>query len=157
VLRLAPWAAPLRERALVRLDAPGASRRGLAVFRRDDDGWSFLGADTSGSGVAADLVNLEDVALFRDATPPEVEIEIQGDGPRPRLAAHIADGGAGVTWRTMTMDVDGAPVLVEWDPDAQRLRAHLRADLRPGEHTVIVAAADRVGNTTRTERRFLVR
>jgi hypothetical protein len=157
-LRLEPWAEPLRERAHVRFEMPPAapSRKGIAVYYRDRDGWSFLGADTAAAGVGADLVNLEEVALFRDGTPPEVALEITARGPRPSLAARIVDPGAGVTWRTLSMRVDGEPVLVEWDPDASRLRAHLRRDLAPGAHHVLVTAADRVGNTSAAERSFLI-
>jgi hypothetical protein len=57
--------------------------------------------------------------------------------------------GSGVTWRTLALTMDGDPVIAEWDPDAQRLRSHLRAPLEPGEHTVWVQAADRAGNTVR--------
>jgi hypothetical protein len=158
VLVLGPWAAPLRERATLRFAAPeGVSRRGLGLFRLEDGAWSFLGADTSGRGVAADLVSLEDVALLRDDTPPQVKIEIGGGGRRPLLVAHVVDRGAGVTWRTLFMEVDGESVLAEWDADGARLRAHLRRDLAPGEHLLRVRAEDRVGNAARAEARFLVR
>ena len=64
------------------------------------------------------------------------------------------DGGAGVTWRTLEMTLDGEPILAEWDPEAARFVAHLRADPAPGEHAWVVRAADRVGN--RAERSLIV-
>jgi hypothetical protein len=157
-LFLGPWASPLRERARVRFAAPpgAASRRGLAVYYRDGDAWGYLGSDTSGTGVAADLVALENVALFLDTTAPEIALEIGSQPARPRLAARIVDRGAGVTWRTLSMEVDGAPLLVEWDPDASRLRAHHRRDLASGRHRLVVTAVDRVGNAARAERSFNV-
>jgi len=102
--------------------------------------------------VTADLVDLEDVALFRDVTPPEVVIEVPRPGSHPALAARVTDRGAGVTWRTLSMRLDGEPLLVEWDPDARRLRAHLRRDLPPGDHELEVTARDRVGNATTVRR-----
>ena len=131
----------------------GVSRRGLALYRRDG-GWSFVGADTSGEGVAGSIGALEDLALLRDLTPPAIALEAPKAAKRPRLVARITDGGAGVTWRTLEMTLDGEPVIAEWDPEAARFIAHLRADLAPGEHRWVVSAADRVGN--RAERSLLV-
>jgi hypothetical protein len=146
VLRLRPWASPLREEARVELLAGrGESRRGLALYRRDD-GWSFVGADTSGEGVAGSIGALEDLALLLDLTAPTITLEIPKAARRPRLVARVSDGGAGVTWRTLEMTLDGEMVIAEWDPEAARFVAHLRADLAPGEHAWVVRAADRVGN-----------
>jgi hypothetical protein len=154
VLRLGPWAGPLREDARVELLAgTGESRRGLALYRRDD-GWTFVGADTSGEGVAGSIGALEDLALLRDLTAPTITLEVPKAAKRPRLVAHIADGGAGVTWRTLEMTLDGEPLIAEWDPEAARFVAHLRADPAPGEHAWVVRAADRVGN--RAERSMAV-
>ncbi len=154
VLRLGPWAYPLRQEARVELRVEaGTSRRGLALYRRDD-GWSFVGADTSGEGVAGSIGALEDLALLRDLTPPAIALEAPKAAKRPRLVARITDGGAGVTWRTLEMTLDGEPVLAEWDPEAARFVAHLRADPAPGEHAWVVRAADRVGN--RAERSLIV-
>lgn len=147
-LRLGPWAWPLRERIGITMAFPdGGSRRGVGVFSRSKRGWSFEGADTTGRGVGADLASLEDVALFRDGTPPAVRIEPPAAGART-VTARILDGGVGVTWRDIAMTLDGRALVAEWDPEGERLTGHLRRTLDPGKHTVVVLAADRVGNRT---------
>jgi hypothetical protein len=54
------------------------------------------------------------------------------------------------------MHVDGVQVIAEWDPEADLLLSHLRDDLVPGEHKVVVEATDRVGNTSRAGAVFTV-
>jgi len=149
LLRLGPWAEPLRERLHVELFPPsGASREGLGLYAYEGGGWRFLAADTSGRGVAARLTNLESLALLRDRTPPRVAVLPVPSGARPAIRARVTDGGAGVTASGLLLTVDGAPVIAEWDPEADLLRSHLREDLPAGEHRVIVVATDRAGNTS---------
>lgn len=73
-------------------------------------------------------------------------LELGSGGPRPAIAVRIRDRGAGVGWSTLSLLVDGKPVVAEWDADAATLRAYIRQDLSAGTHTVTVRAADRVGN-----------
>ena len=153
-VRLGPGAWPLREEVRVTLTPrPDSSRRGLAVYRWDD-GWSWVGADTSDDGVSGTVGNLETLALLRDDTPPAVTLETPDAGSKPSLVARVADRGAGVTWRGLTMTLDGAPVIAEWNPEAASFTAHLRRGLEPGRHVWKVVAADRVGN--RAERSLTV-
>ncbi len=161
LFQLEPWAHPLREEARVELLLPpSASRRGVALYRRDrgpaGESWSFVGADTSGEGVAGMIGALEDLALLRDRIAPEITLEPPGEGRR-RLVARVADGGSGVTWRGLEMTLDGEPVLAEWDPEAARFTAHLRADPGPGRHLWAVQAADRVGNRAERSLTFTAR
>jgi hypothetical protein len=151
VVRLGPWAWPLRERIGVTLAPPASgARRGLGVFSRTQRGWSFEGADTTGPGVSARLTDLEDVALFRDSVAPRVRIDAYRPGADV-IAARIRDNGVGVTWRDLRMTLNGAPVVAEWDPEAGRLTGFLRRPPDPGAYTLVVDAADRLGNRT-TER-----
>jgi hypothetical protein len=153
-VRLGPWAWPLRDQVRVTLTPDsGGSRRGLAVYRWDD-GWHWVGADTSAAGISGTVGNLETLALLRDDTPPAVTLESPGRGRRPALTARVSDRGAGVTWRGLTMTLDGRTVIAEWNPEAGSFTAHLRRSLGPGEHAWKVEAVDRVGN--RTERSLTV-
>ncbi len=155
-VRLTPWAAALRDEASVGLaPPPGTSRKGLALYRWED-GWRFVGADSTATGIAGSIGNLETLALLRDEVPPRITLLPPGAGARPALAAHVADGGAGVTWRTLTMTLDGRPVIADWDPEAARFTAHLRSALAPGGHRWRVTAADRAGNHAEREQAFTV-
>ncbi len=160
---LGPGAWPLREPVTVSLDPPaGTGRTGLGLYRREGSGWSFVGADTSGPGVAGTVANLETLALFRDTTPPRVTLRTPTARAGWRLVAGVGDAGAGVTWRTLEMRLDGKPVVAEWEPgergpgEGGRFTAHLRARVPSGEHRWTVEAADRVGNRTERSLTFVV-
>jgi hypothetical protein len=158
VLALEPWATPLRDDASVAFALPGLrDRRGLAVMRREDRGWSYVGADTTGSGIRGRVGSLETVAVFRDRTPPRIKILPISGGRRPRLRATIGENGVGLTVSRLCFLLDGKTVISEWDTDAGILIGHLRAPVAPGAHELIAEAADRVGNVARERLTFIVR
>jgi hypothetical protein len=160
-VRLTPWATPLRETVRVEfLLPPGQDRRGVGIYSRRGEGWSYEGADSTSRGFSTGIRNLEELALFRDRVPPQVRFRVEGDGAvepaRPRLVARIVETGSGVTWRTLTMVLDGGEILAEWDPEAADFTAVLREPLDPGEHRLRVIALDRAGNRSEVLRVFTV-
>jgi hypothetical protein len=124
------------------------------LFSWNGEGWSFLGADTSGNGVAAQVRRLERVTLLRDRTPPAISIDPPGDGGMLRVG--IVDQGVGVRWQGVGMTLNDKTVIAEWDPEAGRLTGYLRKPLDPGEYQIVVTAADRVGNASRETSFFAV-
>jgi hypothetical protein len=157
VLELQPWAMPLRQDAVVGFLIPGPrDRRRLAVMRRDSEGWSFVGADTTGEGVAGRVGSLETVAVFRDRTPPRITILPVTGGRRARLRAALRDNGVGLAIGGLRFVLDGKNVISEWDADAGILIGHLREPLAPGRHELALEAVDRVGNFARAYRTFTV-
>jgi hypothetical protein len=154
--RCEPWGTPLRDRVRAALNIPeGADWDGLGVYSRAGDRWRFESAEREGNGMQFTLGNLEEVALFRDNVPPSVSPFV-ATGPRPGLGAVIADSGSGVTASTLILQVDGMAVIAEWDPEAGRLRAHLREDLAAGEHVLEAFAVDRAGNAASARAVFSV-
>ena len=105
---------------------------------------------------AASLSSLESIGLYRDRTPPQIRIPTPEPSARPVLQARVQDGGAGVTWRGLSMTANGRRLIVEWDPEADLLTAHLRQDLPSGMVEVHVDAVDRVGNRSRQSVSFRV-
>ena len=55
------------------------------------------------------------------------------------------------------MELDGAGVIFEYDPEAGQLRYRPEAALRPGRHVLRVAARDRCGNEAEARAEFRVR
>jgi hypothetical protein len=158
LLELQPWATPLRDDATVSFTLPGyRDRRGLAVFRRDRTGWSYVGADTSGKGVRGTVSALETVAVFRDRMAPRIKILPPGSGRQPRLKATIRENGAGLSVSKLRFILDGKTVVSEWDTDADSLIGHLRAPVTPGSHELIAEAVDKVGNLARARLTFTIR
>jgi hypothetical protein len=153
---MGPWVAPLRERVRIGLAPPRTvpSRRGLSVHSFNRGKWSFEGADTTGTGVGAQVLRLEKVALFRDLVAPAVAIDRPGSGLT--ITARIEDDGVGVVWPGVSMVLNGETLIAEWDPESDRLTAFLRSELEPGDYELVVSAEDRVGNRSEESMRFTV-
>ena len=127
------------------------------MYRRDPDGWSFAGADTSHPGIRGTVSSLETVAVFRDRTAPKIKLFPMTGGRQPRLLASIHENGAGLSVSKLRFMLDGKTVISEWDTDAGILIGHLRSPVSPGTHQLLVEAPDRVGNVGRMPMTFTVR
>lgn len=155
-VHLEPWALPLRKRVEVGILWPRYDPS-VAVYSRHEDGWSYEGAEPTLGGVRTGIRNLESLALFRDVTAPRVALRAPGVSSRPKLQARIEENGAGVTWKTLRMELDGALVVAEWDPESGMLTGSPFEPLAPGDHRLSVYAEDRVGNRAVSERVFSTR
>ena len=106
-------------------------------------------------------------ALFRDRLPPELRVE-PGESLRVRLFSEsidesnqvgltmphwnlvsipLFDSGSGLDPDSINLWCDGKELIVEPDPIRDRLLLELPADLPPGEHELILHAADYAGNS----------
>ena len=106
--------------------------------------------------VTAETGRLGTFALFRDTTAPRVALQrapkSAATKPYSRwaLEAAVTEEGSGVDARGSWLEVDGARVPTEWDPEAGRLRWRPARPPRRGAHQVLVVAADRAGNVAKT-------
>jgi hypothetical protein len=163
-VELVPHAFPLRGRIEVTMALPeGVDPGGVGIYswQGEEDGWSYEGADPVGGALRTGIRNLERLALFRDEVAPRITL-LHPAGPvtagrTPRLEARIEEEGSGVSWRTLTLLVDGEPVIAEWDPDMDVLRGHPRGPLPAGRHRLTVRALDRAGNEAEASITFTVR
>jgi hypothetical protein len=160
MVRLTPWAEPLRSRMTVSLELPpGVARDGVGIYSRQRGGWSYEGAGGEGTTLRTRIANLEDLALLRDPVPPLVVVlspPEAGATPAHPLEARILDSGSGIVWSNLSMRLDDVELIAEWDPDHDVLRAHPARPPGPGEHRLVVTARDRAGNLAQTERRFTI-
>ena len=163
VWRVEPSSLPLRRAARVTFSLPaGQPLEGVGVYRRESGGWQWVGAERGDAGrsVAGESRQLGAFALFRDVTPPRVALQrpprSAATKPYSRwaLEASVAEEGSGVDARASWLEVDGARVPTEWDPEARRLRWRPIRPPGPGSYRVLVVAADRAGNTTRETASF---
>jgi hypothetical protein len=68
----------------------------------------------------------------------------------------VIESESGLDPRASWLEVDGARVPTEWDPEAGRLRWRPVAPLAPGAHDAVIVASDRAGNEARLPARFRV-
>jgi hypothetical protein len=154
----------LRRAARVRILAPaGASLDRVGLYRLDSGSWQWVGDDHDSDmrTVVGDSRSLGRFALFRDEVGPYVALLKPSApparaGPYSRWAveASVVEKGSGVDARASWIEVDGVRVPTEWDPEAGRLRWRPAKPPGRGTHAVLIVAADRAGNTTRTQGQF---
>jgi hypothetical protein len=155
---------PLRVPARVSLVAPaGASLDRVALYRLDNGGWQWIGADrdSAAGAVAGNSWRLGRFGLFRDVVGPRVTLlkppaRTARGLPYSRWAveAKVMEDGSGIDTRASWFEVDGRRVPTEWDPEAGRLRWRPAQPPKHGKHAVVIIATDRSGNQTRTRGSF---
>jgi hypothetical protein len=156
-IELAPRAHPLRRDLAVDWTPPSVEEQGLALMRRGEGGWSFVGSRAGAGNVTGTLGLLESITLVRDTAPPIVRLLPIDASRKPRLRAAVDDGGTGVAWTELVVRLDGHPLISEWDPDAGHVTAEPREPLAPGLHTFSVEALDRAGNRAARSTTFTLR
>ncbi len=166
--RIEPSNLPLRTPLTVRLRAPaGIALDRTGLYRYDGNGWAYVGSsvDSAAREVSAPSRSLGRFAIFRDTIPPRIAwiappqpSPAAKRGPYSRWAveAMVTERGSGVDARASWLEVDGARVPTEWDPEAKRLRWRPANPPAPGAHQVVVVAADRAGNVAREAGRFRI-
>ncbi len=142
-----------------------AGNRGkMGLYRKGRDGrWRWIGArwDEEGRGIGGDISGFSVFALMADLTPPKVTRLRPGDGSRyrharPKLEAKVRDAGSGVDWDSVQFTIDGEKLITGWEAETNYVWAKMPATLAPGPHRVLLFAADRAGNETAAEARFVV-
>ena len=142
--------------------APGK----LALYRQGrKGGWGFAGNRLSrgSTRIGARVRHLGRFAVLADETAPAISgLTPSGGAVLDRspglVSARVADHGSGIGSETdLVMELDGAGVIFEYDPEAGTLRYRPGADLKPGRHVLRVAARDRCGNESEKRSEFRVR
>ncbi len=137
----------------------------LGLYRhKPRGGWSHIGAPRHlDDGWVFDVTGAGRYALFHDKGAPYL-----GPGPAeglvtPAEASAVSavsapmwsivmiraeDMGAGVDAASVTVRLDGAPLIVEPDPPRDRLLVELPDDTAPGAHHLEISVSDRAGHVT---------
>ena len=161
-----PDRTPLRRPATIRLVADrGGSLERVGLYRSESGAWQFVGdvVDTATNSVRGESRKLGRFALMRDVLAPRAVL-LQPPalpakaGPYSRWAveASLVEEGSGLDPRASWIEVDGARVPTEWDPEAGRLRWRPVRPPASGTHEILIVASDRAGNETRVPGRIRV-
>lgn len=149
-----------------RVPGDGREPGKLAVYRQGrKGGWGFAGNRLSrgSTRIGAKVRHLGRFAVLADETAPAISgLKPAGGAVLDRspdlVSARVADHGSGIGSETdLVMELDGAGVIFEYDPEAGMLRYRPEADLQPGRHVLRVAARDRCGNEAEMRAGFRVR
>ena len=101
-------------------------------------------------------------ALLADLEAPEISSLQPAEGAvvgsRPEIRGAVRDQGAGIGREAdLEFELDGRPLIAEYDPEAGRVYGHLLEDLSLGAHRLVLRVRDMSGNQAETHAEFTVR
>ena len=137
----------------------------LGVYREvANEKWSLVSNewDAAARQIVAEVRRLGRYALLADLEPPEISSLQPAEGAvvgsRPEIRGAVRDQGSGIGRETdLEFELDGHPLIAEYDPDAGRVYGHLLEDLPPGAHRLVLRVRDRSGNQAEMYSEFTVR
>jgi hypothetical protein len=139
------------------------SRIGMFRWNSEHDNWQPVAAqaDQANNRFTASITRLGTYALGYDGTPPQVSILAPADGSvtinaLPLISALVVDAGVGIDPATVQMQLDGQLVAADYITGTGQLAYLPSTPLANGLHTVIVSAADVMGNDSSASATFTV-
>ena len=137
----------------------------LGIYREvAAEKWSLVSNewDAEARQVVALVRRFGRYALLADLETPEIgslqPAEGAVVGPRPEIRGSVRDQGAGIGRETdIEFELDGRPLIAEYDPEAGRVYGHLVEDLSPGAHRLVLRVRDMSGNQAEVHSEFTVR
>jgi hypothetical protein len=160
VYTLEPEGAVLGDGLTATIPPPSAGqRRGL--FYRSRGGWQFIGAGGNGEEPACTgrvTGRLGEVALLADSTPPAVvQMSVAHRAKEePEIIVRFRDDRSGVEYDSLKMYIDGNIVIPEIDGRRHRAVFKPAEPLGRGPHQMTMRLTDRIGNSSTTQRRFVL-
>ena len=150
---LEPQWIPLKRSASLEWTARDTGSQLGIYFLDEDDKPIFLGNRRYSTAVIAECLNLETFILLYDRTPPEIEMfHPRQNTPirqkKPEFRFSVDDTLSGIDGESVMITVDDEWILTEYDPPVKKAYGYLRYPLIPGEHKVVIRAADKSGNET---------
>jgi hypothetical protein len=144
--------------ATIRPGTPGGHR---GLFLRTNGGWQFIGAHGDGEEPACTgrvSGTLGEVTLLADSTPPAVvRMSVaHSAGGEPEIVVRFRDDRAGVEYDGLKMYIDGNIVIPEIDGRRHRAVYKPAEPLGRGPHQMTMRLVDRIGNSSTTQRRFVL-
>ncbi|HTO94058.1 MAG TPA: hypothetical protein VMM80_06780, partial [Bacteroidota bacterium] len=139
----------------LRPGSPGGHR---GVFRRSGGSWQFIGSRGNGEESACTgriIGTLAHVTLLADSTPPELlQMSVAHQGKE--IIVRFRDDISGVEYDDLKMYIDGKMVIPEIDGRRHRAVYQATEPLGRGPHQLAMRLADRIGNSSTTQRRFVL-
>ena len=144
-------------------DHPRIDKLGIYKWNGKNS-WTFVdkGHNSTLGAITGIVRNFGVFALLADTVPPRIASITPANGTvlaqrQPRVAASVWDTSSGI-WREedMVMQIDGKALIVEYDPEEDRIFARPRKPLTPGAHKLEVIVRDICGNESRRTTAFRI-
>ena len=99
---------------------------------------------------------------MKDGTPPAIAHVLPETGSvvdaDVEFSARVTDNGAGIKQeQDVILELDGVPLIAEYDPEADRVTATADLPLTAGAHHLAVTVRDAVGNESVATADFISR
>ena len=140
-------------------DHPKIDKLGIYKWNGKNS-WTFVDKERDSSAITGNVRNFGVFALLADTVPPRISGVTPANGAvlatrQPRVAASIRDASSGI-WREedIVMRIDGKALIVEYDPEENRIFAKPRKPLSSGSHKLEVIVRDLCGNESRRTTTF---
>jgi hypothetical protein len=152
-----PATAAIAEAVTISLPVPEVHERSerLDIYRRSGSRWAPLGGSIVDSRIVARTSRFGEFAVFEDATPPFLNVEVPAANStaasaRPAIYGRVEDSGSGL--RGITVYCGDQWLLTEYDPEEADFEWARDVDLPSGDQTLVVQATDNAGNVATIER-----
>lgn len=137
-------------------EAEDGKRLGVYRWSPAAAGWRYVGGhwDPARHTLSAGIRDFATLAVLEDRWVPRVVDSRPGSGalrdawPETAYVA-VDERGEGVDEQACRVELDGAPLSFEYDPDRHWLRLELDGTVAPGEHRLTVTIGDEAGNQSR--------
>ena len=137
----------------LRYDGGESPEQRVGLYEEVEAGrWALAGSERDGEWVEARLRTLGRFALLADVVAPRVELlqpkkNAKLKDRRPLLRARVADLQSGIgREEDISLELDGQLLIVEYDPEAEEIRAQPTDALAVGQHEWTVRVRDMGGN-----------
>ena len=133
----------------------------MGLFFRRTGSWQFIGSGPGGGDASCTgriTGRPGSVTLLADSTPPSFSrLSVAPHAhPGPEIVGRFGDDLSGVEYDSLKMYIDGNMVIPEIDGRRHRAVYLAAAPLGRGPHQLTMHLTDRIGNSSTTERRFVL-
>ncbi|KAA3612585.1 MAG: hypothetical protein DWQ05_18200 [Calditrichaeota bacterium] len=136
----------------------------LGIYYKTPKRWAFIDnkIDTVKKQISAKVFSLEEFAIRKDDTTPEVRVFTPKEGEivpeRPLFKVRAKDEQTGFSSEeSLLMLIDGKKAIAEYDPETGLVQYKPRNALEKGQHVFQFSAIDRSENTIIITRNFMVK
>lgn len=149
----------------LRYDRGSLAPEKLGIYRQvAPEKWTLVSNewDAGARQVVARVRRFGRYALLADLEAPQIGglQPAQGAvvGPRPEIRGAVRDSGSGIgREEDIEFELDGRPLIAEYDPEAGRVDGHWAENLPPGAHRLVLRVRDMSGNQAEVRSEFTVR